>query len=236
MPLRKLPETDDERLEALNAIIRQEESVGKGNAVLTTKEFHELRDFLLIFEGSVFCYKQSLDDEIRASQSHFKLFEIVQLYLSHFIQVLYFAVIRNEIKADKLALYELDGKNFNVPDISTEEAVLEWCERIIRGETNRVCNGGQPIYNPAIAKVKVHFDIFKDSLHSIKIYRQNTIRNKEDVIEKREKVDKFIDFTWEKVENKCNYLSADEQEQIYKMYKINFKHNNNKGMQLNVFD
>jgi hypothetical protein len=165
---------------------------------------------------------------------HGELFKNVQLYISHFIQVLYFSVIRNEIKAENLALYGLDGNNLQTPDLSTETAILEWGERLIKGETERVYRGGIPIYNPAIAKVKVHFDLFKDSLHSVKIYKQNTIRNREIIRENREKAGQIIEEAWQRVEDKYHAFPLEERSQMYKNYKISYQYV--KGIQLNVFD
>jgi hypothetical protein len=147
---------------------------------------------------------------------------------------LYLAVIRNEVKAGNLFFYGLDENNLTVPDLSTEEAVLDWGERLIKGETERTYRGGIPIYNPAIAKVKVHFDLFKDSLHSVKIYRKNTIRNGGSMIEIRKKADIIIEDTWNRVEDKYRTLPLEKREQIYQNYKINFQYL--KGVQLNVFD
>ncbi|MDR2087571.1 MAG: hypothetical protein LBP72_10445 [Dysgonamonadaceae bacterium] len=233
MPLRKLPDTDKERIEILQAIIDQEELNGF-NHIFTLGEVQELRNFLLAFEGAGFCFGQSLDDEGKACKMHGELFKNVQLYISHFIQVLYFSVIRNEIKAENLALYGLDGNNLQTPDLSTETAILEWGERLIKGETERVYRGGIPIYNPAIAKVKVHFDLFKDSLHSVKIYKQNTIRNRESILTNREKADRIIADAWQRVEDKYRTFPIEERSRIYKNYKISYQYV--KGIQLNVFD
>jgi hypothetical protein len=234
MSLKKLPDTDDERIEVLQAIIEQEELNGPDNSVLTMRELHELRNFLLTFEGSGFCFKQSLEDEDRAGKSHNGLFKNVQLYVSHFIQVLYLAVIRNEVKAENLILYGLGENDLTVPDLSTEDALLDWGERLIKGETERIYRGGIPIYNPAIAKVKVHYDLFKDSLHSVKIYRKNTLRNEEGIASAREKADGIIEDTWVRVENKYRTFPSEERNRMYRKYKISLQYS--KGIQLNVFD
>jgi hypothetical protein len=233
MPLRRLPDTDTEKIEILHAIIDQEELNGF-NHIFSMGEIQELRNFLLTFEGAVFCFSQSLDDEKKACKSHNELFKNVQLYISHFIQVLYFSVIRNEIKAENLALYELDGSNLKVPDLSTETAILEWGERLIKGETERIYRGGIPIYNPAIAKVKVHFDLFKDSLYSVKIYKQNTVRHKESMYANREKADQIIEDAWQRVEDEYRTFPIEERTRVYKNYKITYQYV--KGVQLNVFD
>jgi hypothetical protein len=229
----KLPDTDNERRKILQAFIDQEELNGF-NYVFNIGELQELRNFLLNFEGAEFCFKQSSDDENKACKSHNELFRNAQLYISHFIQVLHFSVIRNEIRANNLALYELDENDMSVPNLSTETAILEWGERLIKGETERIYRGGIPLYNPAIAKVKVHFDLFKDSLHSVKIYRQNTIRHKENMQVYREKADRIIEDTWRRVEEEYSMFPFEEKNRIYKNYKITYQYV--KGIQLNVFD
>jgi hypothetical protein len=234
MPAKKLPNTDDERIVALRAIIDQEELNETENSILSIRELHEFRNFLLTFEGTCFCFKQAMEDETRADKGYVELFKTAQLYISHFIQVLNLAIIRNEIKPDVLILYELEDSNeFTVPDLSSEEALLEWGNRLIVGETERANRGGAAIYNPAISKVKVHYDLFKDSLYSLKIYRKNTIRNQEGLAEMRDKADRIIWDTWTKVEFKYWGLTPDERDKKFKDYRIKFYHA--VGEQLNVF-
>jgi len=234
MSIKKLPVTDKNRIEILRDIVDQEELNTDEDSILTIIELHELRNFLLVFEGSDFCFKQAIEDESKADKSCRGLFERAQLYVSHFIQVLHLTVIRGEIKEENLALYELDENNPILPDLSSEEAVLDWGERIIKGETERINRGGASIYNPNIAKVKVHYDLFKDALQSLKIYRQNTVRNTDGLSDMRKKADQHIWDIWTRVENKYWDLPTVEREQKYNDYKISYYHQ--KGLQLNVFD
>ena len=234
MLVKKLPVKDQHRIEVLRAIADQEELNVDESSVLSIIELYELRSFLLVFEGADFCYKQAFEDEQRANKSYQELLKRAQLYISHFIQVLCFAVIRGEIKAENLPLYGLGEDDLTVPDLSSEEAVLEWGSFIIKGEAERISLGGASIYNPNIAKVKVHYDLFKDVLQSLKIYRQNTVRNADGLLEMRKKADQYIWDVWTRVENKYWGLPLEEREQKYKGYKINYHHQ--KGLQLNVFD
>ena len=84
------------------------------------------------------------------------------MYVSHFIQVLNMAILRDEIKADTRLYYGLDKDESNLPPLGTEDEILEWGEKVIQGEQQRINEGGSPIYNPSIALVKVHFSAFKD--------------------------------------------------------------------------
>ena len=234
MPAKRLPDTDDERISALKAIIEQEELNGTHDSILTIPEIHAYRNFLLNFEGTCLGFKQAMDDEIRADKSYVELFKTIQLYISHFIQVLNLAIIRNEIKAENLAFYGLENSNeFTVPDLSTEESIVEWGERLIQGEMERTGRGGAPIYNPAISKVKVHYDLFKDSLYSLSIYRKNTIRIQEGFDEMREKAERMIWDAWTKVEFKYWGLPSEQRERKFREYRMRFHHRG--GEQLDVF-
>jgi hypothetical protein len=221
-------------MKALDTIITREELTGEENGILSIKELHDLRKFLLTYEGTCFCFKQALEDETKANNGYVDLFKCAQLYVSHFIQVLNLAIIRGEIKLDNLAFYDLENSNeFTVPDLSTEEAVLEWGGRLINGEAERTANGGAPIYNPAISKVRVHYDLFKEALYSLTIYRQNTLRSQENLKEIRENADRTIWDIWTKVEFKYWDLPPDERKQRFKDYGIRFHYQ--EGEQLNVF-
>lgn len=234
MPAKKLPTTDEERIRALQIIIDQDELIGTENAILSISELYENRNFLLTFEGTCFCFKQAMEDESKAGKAYVELFKTAQLYISHFIQVLNLAIIRNEIKIENLSYYGLENSNeFTVPDLSSEEAVLQWGNCLIEGEAARTSRGGSPIYNPAISKVKVHYDLFKDSLYSLKIYRQNTLRNQESLADMRDRIDRIIWDTWTKLEFKYWGLPPEERKRKFNDYGINFHHQ--AGEQLNVF-
>lgn len=234
MAAKRLPNTDEERIRVLQAIIDREELTDNEESILQVRDLHEIRNLLLNFEGSSFCFKQAMEDENKADKKYVELFKTAQLYISHFIQVLNMAVIRNEIKTDSLSHYQLNDSNeFTVPDLSTEDDLLLWGERMIQGEAERTYHGGAPIYNPAIAKVKVHYDLFKESLYSLSIYRKNTIRCESGLSELREKVDRVIWDTWSQVENRYWDLPIDERKRKFKDYQIGYFQQS--GEQLSLF-
>jgi hypothetical protein len=232
MPAKKLPDTDEGRMQALEAILSQEEKEEKN--VLSLKEIHDLRNCRIAYEGAYMCARQAADDEAGSAKNYLQLFQNARLYISHFIQVLYLATVRNEVKAENLAFYGLEfSDDFTVPDLSTEEAIIEWGERLINGEAMRISQGGTAIYNPAIGKLKVHYDLFKEAVHCLKIYRQNAIRTQETLEDLRDKAAGLIWTAWTKVEFACGALPIGERKSRYLDYGIRFYHNT--GEQLNVF-
>ena len=222
MPAKRLPDTDEERIKILEKIIDLEENTREKNT-LSIREIHDMKSFLLTYERPHTRIKQALNDEVLAEKNCFPLFQKAQLYISHFIQVLYMAVVRHEIKAENLAYYGLEySDNFTLPDLSTEEAIMEWGERLINGEAARTSQGGAPVYNPTITKVKVHYDLFKEAIYSLKIYRQNTNRNRENIENLHDKADSLIWTAWTKVEFAFGTLPPEERDKKYNEYGIQF--------------
>ena len=234
MSAKKLPETDEERLDLLRVAIEQEETSEAWDKILSIMELQALRVFTSSFEGAIVMLNQAFDDRYKATVLYNDLFKNAQLYISHFIQVLLLTVIRNEIKAENLTLYGFQGDNPAVPDLSTEEAILTWGEKLMQGETERTYRGGIPLYNPAIAKVKVHYELFKESIYSLSIYEKNIVRLQNNMKNLRKKADEFIWDIWTKVEERYSRMSPAEQNSRFKAYKIQLLHR--KGDQLNVFD
>lgn len=234
MLAKKLPETNEEKLSIFQAILEQEEINEESDKVLSIIEFHELRLFTETFEAIASAFNQAVIDMENTKAQYNDLFKNAQLYVSHFIQVLFLTVIRNEIKAENLALYGLEENGLVLPDLSTEEAVLQWGENLMRGETERTYRGGIPLYNPAIAKVKVHYELFKDIIYSLTIYEKNLLRMQNNMEDIRNKADELIVDIWDKVEKRYSKCSSYEQSLKFRDYKIQFLYK--KGEQLNVFD
>ena len=222
MPAKKLPDTDEERIKALKTIIDLEEEA-KEKSTLSLRDMHDLKSFLLAYDRLYTRVKQSLADETSAEKNCVLLLQNARLYISHFIQVLYLAAVRNEVKAESLALYGLEyGDDFTLPDLSTEESVMEWGERLINGETIRTSQGGSPIYNPTITKVKVHYDLFKELSYSLKIYRQNTKRSLESIKSVHDNADSLIWTAWTKIEYAYGALPPEERDKKYNEYGVQF--------------
>ena len=66
--------------------------------------------------------------------------------------------------------------------------------------------GGIPLYNPAIAKVKVHYDIFKEYRDNQLFLQQNTARYGDKVSDLRQPVDDLILDIWNQIEGFFNDL------------------------------
>lgn len=201
MPYRRLPNTDQARLRALKTAVQRASESDFTEQVLPYRLSTEAENCLLKFENLVSQYQTNFDNKVTANKKYKRMVQNTRMYISHFIQVLNFAVIRGEIKKEQKRLYQLDENNFNLPDLSTEENLLKWGKNIIEGETSRMGQGGIPINCPAINKVKVHYDMFRENQLSQSMHRMSTERVYEDLEELRREADKIILDIWNAVES-----------------------------------
>lgn len=199
MPYRRLPNTDKARLRSLEKIIELER-LSMAQLPISFRLLNEAKTQLSLFNNLIQIYNQTFDNQVNANKKYQQIVKNARLYISHFIQVLNLTVIRNEIKKDFKRFYNLDPDDFTVPDLSNEQAIATWGKNIIEGENERLRNGGAPLQNPSVAKVKVHFDIFKEYKNSQKFHQGTTARNLENVATMRVKVDELIKEIWDSVE------------------------------------
>ena len=200
MPYRRLPNTDQARLRALRSAILQEDKQNYGDQIVSYKTINEAKTYLSGFEKQLVQYQQMLESQVSANRHYQQIVHNARLYISHFIQVFNLSVIRGDIKKEHKLFYNLDQNIHTVPDLSTEASLLNWGKCIIDGENERLRNGGLPIYNPTIAKVKVHYEIFKEYKSNQKLHQSTTNRNWEDLVSLREKGDTIILDIWNQVE------------------------------------
>lgn len=201
MPYRRLPNTDQARVRALKSAVEKGDVYNVRDLAISLKTLFEARNFLMRFDAAQLYYIQCYQNQSKASRKHQANVKMARLYISHFIQVLNLAVLREEIKETHRGLYGLPDVN-NLPDLISEAALVEWGRKIITGEQQRNAQGGIPIYNPTIARVKVYYDIFLDSYERQKSYQSLTSRCLDELASMRGRADELILDIWNQVEAK----------------------------------
>lgn len=200
MPYRRLPNTDQARLKALQRAVQSASEADFTEQVISYRTLSEAQKFLMQFENVVSQYHANFSSKVSANKQYRHMVQNARMYISHFIQVLNLAVVRGEIKKEQKELYKLDPEAHIVPDLSSEEDLLVWGQNIIDGETERTRMGGFPIYNPAINKVKVYYDIFKEHQVNQKLHVKSTSRVYENLEDLRKEADRIILDIWNQVE------------------------------------
>lgn len=200
MPYRRLPKTDQARLHALQKAVQQAGNAAYNDQAINYRTLSEAQRFLMQYENQVAQYHANFDSKVTANRQYRHRVRNARMYISHFIQVLNLAVIRGEIKRSQKELYKLNPKSNALPDLTTEEGLIEWGQNIIEGEQQRTAAGGFPIYNPAINKVKVHYEMFKEEYTSHLLHKKTHSRVFEDTETLRKQVDEIILSIWDQVE------------------------------------
>ncbi len=197
MPYRRLPNTDNARIKSLRTILDK-----KRNSLYTeiSVDIIAAERVLRTFENAQSMYKESLAKQASENRKFQKYIKNAKLYISHFIQVLNLCIIRGEIKKQVKSSYNLDLDNYSVPDLSSNEAILQWGKNVVEGDQERQRSGGTPIYNPTIARVNVAYSQFKDAYFSQKTYQKQTARLLESLSSQRGDIDSLICDLWNQVE------------------------------------
>ena len=201
MPYRRLPNTDTARIAALEKAVAMELHQRPDFQPVSFRLLNNAKLIASRFVAAVKQFRFQYDELNKCNKQFQPQAKMARLYISHFIQVLNMTVQRNEIKAEYKSLYHLQPNDFTLPDLSTEQALADWGSRIIEGENTRLSRrGGTPIYNPTIAKVKVHYDIFIDGRYNrdrSKIQMQRSLDNLNNF---RQEVDRIVIDIWNEVE------------------------------------
>lgn len=220
MPYRRLPNTDQARIRSMERATEMEYSETKATLAISYKIINETRSFLTRFVKAHDEYTTCYNRQVAASKKYITLAKNARLYVSHFIQVLNLAVIRGEIKKEALAYYGLEDENMALPDLTSDATLIEWGEKVVMGEDKRKKNGGAPIYNPTIAKVNVHLEMFKESYHSQKKFQESTTRSLQAVASQREEADRLILEIWNQVESYYADYPASKKIEACKQYGV----------------
>jgi len=220
MPYRRLPNTDVARLRAIEAGLEIGKRTSITKLAFSQQTLEKLQNFYPHFLGAIRQLNISKQNQFDRSKEYGEIFRKAKLYLSHFLQVVNFAIARGEMKPEVIEFYGLKMNSKATPPLNLEAHILTWGERIIEGEQKRVIQGGSPIYSPSIALVKVHYEEFKDAYRNQKMLQNITNRASGKVAELREEGDQLIQQMWNEVENSMIQLSDDEKREKASQYGI----------------
>jgi len=220
MPYRRLPTTDKARIRALNDALELTEKTDIEELAFSKGTMFKLKQVKTTFESTLQMYKASAKKQSEKNKEYKTLMEKAALYVSHFIQALYMTIEREEINEETLNFYELDSFAGKIPSLNTEEELLKWGTKIIEGEQKRIQKGGNPIYNPSIALVKIRFEKFKDSAVNMQNVRRVTTRYFEQMKTTRISTNHFICELWDEIERNIKNDNPEHKRQIAQNYGI----------------
>lgn len=200
MPYRRLPKTDLSRIAALQKAISKEGFKEDGQLVLSYQTIRDAQQLLRKFRSAQRQYQQYYDMYLAAVKESREILPKTRMFLKHFVMVLNMAIERDELRSDVRSGYGLDPDKATLPPLTKDSDVYEWGKKIIDGEEQRIQQGGVPMYNPNIAKVKVHYSIFADQYYRQHNYLQNAEKYRLELANMRPLVDDLLLDLWNQVE------------------------------------
>jgi hypothetical protein len=200
MPYRRLPNTDRARVRAMDKALKKSLSEGQDNCAISEPAFDLLESYLPQFQHALINLEAARKNQISKNKEYTELFKKAKIYISHFIHVINFSIARGELKSDTRDFYGLSAYSNNLPSLVTGKNLLEWGKKLIEGEQKRIQGGGNPIYNPSIALVKVNYEKFADAFYYQKNLISTSKRASKLVSELRIEADKIILQIWNEVE------------------------------------
>lgn len=215
MPYRRLPNTDAARIRALKTALKKGRNLEIDTIAYSLTLKQKIEFFLPKFEVASTTSKLAKEKQCDNSQKFSEYTRKARLYISHFIQVLNFCIARGELKPTVRTFYGLDKNSSKVPPLLTEQDLLQWGEKIISGEQKRINNGGgNPIYCPSIALVKVNYENFKENFTRQKQFQNNSARESGNVAQFREEADTLILELWNEIEHYFEKVHNEEEKRF----------------------
>jgi hypothetical protein len=206
MPYRRLPNTDSARLKSLKAAYAKGKDLPPFKLAFSAGSFRNIQKVLPQFENAMSEHKNALNIQAEKNKEYQRRLKKVRIYISHFIQVVNLAIIRGDLLPDTRNYFGLEEEEKKVPTLVSEEDVILWGEKLIAGEQKRRNKGMNPITNPTIAVLKVHFDKFME-YHNYQLSLKNRSQRAQDQLnERRSQVDGVIQQIWNEVEGSFNDL------------------------------
>jgi len=208
MPYRRLPNTDNSRLKALKIALDKGKDLPPSSKPYSSSSLYSINIYLPKYEALLILYKESFKKQTEKSPEYTYLYKKARNYVSHFIQVLNLSIIRGDLKSNARTFFNINAKK--LPAFKTEKDLLKWGEIVLEGEQQRIRKGGNPMTNPTVGIVRVHFDNFKEAHRFQKVLQENTNRASKNIAEIRKEIDGVILKLWNDIE--IFYESYDDVE------------------------
>ena len=222
MPYRRLPNTDVARLKALKAALAAGTEIPPFKLAFSQSTLHRLRQFFPSFEQILHQQRSSFSSQSTKSKELNVIARKAKLYISHFYQVLNFAIIRNELPASARKFYGLRENDSKIPNLNNEKDIVFWGEKLIKGEAERIANSGNPITNPTAAVVRVRYEQFLEALRYQKVLQKSTNYATDKISGLRSEADSIILSIWNEVENTFDLLPEENRREKASKYGVTY--------------
>jgi len=222
MPYRRLPNTDIARLKALKTALVSGEEIPPFKLAFSQHTLQNLRHFYTSFDNMLHQQRSSFSSQTSKSKELNVITRKAKLYISHFYQVLNFAIMRNEIPPAARKFYGLRENDSRIPNLNTEKDIIFWGEKLIKGESERISTGGNPITNPTSAVVRVRYEQFLEGIRYQKVLQKSTNYATDKISAMRSEADSIILSIWNEVEKTFDLLPEEVRREKASKYGVTY--------------
>jgi hypothetical protein len=202
MPTRRLPKTNQEILNALQAAFDHSELfTDKTKLAFTHAVYLRLVAFLSNFITQITQEGSALAHQTEATGAKSAAFDLAVMYISHFFQGLNNAIARGIFPASVRAYYHIDVNDSRVPSIKSETDLTQWNRNIKEGEAARVADGGTLVPWPTAAEVDAHYRAYFGHSQEQSGFKETYIKEHGDVTALILEAKAIVRDIWDDVEN-----------------------------------
>ena len=200
MPIISRPQTDLQRLEALEAAKNKADVTAPADLAFSPDTLARLVIFLPQFRLEVQQMGSALSAQAAATLTASAEKRHLYLNVSHFIQVFNLGVDRDIYTKEQRAFFMLDVNSDKLPRLVTEQELATWGQRIVSGDAARVAAGGAAMANPSAANVAAAHTAYLAAQGNQSTKKDAYDHEQEDVAALRDDADDLIADIWDEVE------------------------------------
>jgi len=221
MPYLRLPNTDSARLQALKKAYEKGVNLSPIELAFSQKTFNKLRLFLTDYEKSYIDYLANYKIQVEnSSKNYLPKINKAKTYILHFIKVLKMAVERGDLPNNSLDYFGL--KQNKTPNLTSEDKIFFWGNKIIEGESKRISLGLKPVTNPTFGVVRVYFDNFVEEYNAQERLKNNTAYLLNILTSKRKEANEILKTVWDEVGEYYNDCEDIERQKKMSEYGVIF--------------
>ncbi|MDA3821633.1 MAG: hypothetical protein PF450_03330 [Bacteroidales bacterium] len=235
MPYRRLPNTDNARIKALNQVFEKGAELPPFKLAFSQAMYHQIKSTLPAFQNAISEHRNAMNLHSEKNKDYHLKYKKAKLYISHFIQVVDMAISRGEHPPEIRSIFGLNEEERKLPNLTTEEVLISCGKQLIEGERSRKIKGNTPISNTTIAIVEVHFDQYLDACsHQNSLKRRTGLAHK-NIEEIRTRIDNIIQQTWNEVEESFKDLPEEIRREKSSDYGVVYVYRKNELNGLDLF-
>ena len=132
-----------------------------GTPAFTADTYTRLNTFYPNFDTQIIEMDTAKGQQLGASLIEDEKMVKARMFISHYIQVLFFAIERGVYPNLVKGYFGLDGNQTELPNLGMESDIITWGDNIKNGEATLVANSYAPMVNPSAAEVDAELVEFK---------------------------------------------------------------------------